>query len=51
MLEKMKKSLSNLGALAAAYLPAGFKDVLLGMAGKIDALEARLDKLENESEK
>jgi len=32
MLEKMKKSLSGLGVLAAAYLPPGFKEVLLQTA-------------------
>jgi hypothetical protein len=51
MLEKMKKSLSQLGVLAAAYLPPGFKVVLLEMAGKIDTLEERINQLEKESEK
>lgn len=43
MLEKMKKSLSGLGVLAAAYLPPGFKEVLLQMAAKIDSLEAEIE--------
>ena len=42
----MKKSLSQLGALAAAYLPPGFKNVLLNMAAKIDDLERRISQLE-----
>jgi hypothetical protein len=47
MLEKMKKSLSGLGVLAAAYLPPGFKDVLLDMASTIDRLEKRVAELES----
>ena len=44
MLEQMKKSLSQLGALAAAYLPPGFKGVLLDMAEKIDEVSALFEK-------
>lgn len=46
MLEKMKKCLSALGVLAAAYLPPGFKEVLLQMAAKTDDFENRLQQLE-----
>lgn len=42
----MKRSLSKLSALAAAYLPEGFKNVQLDMAAKIDDLENRLNQLE-----
>ncbi len=45
MLEKMKRSLSQLGALAAAYLPPGFKNVLLDMAQEIDSLRAEINQL------
>lgn len=45
MLEKMKTSLSKLGPLAAAYLPPGFKDVLLDMAHEVDRLRAEIENL------
>lgn len=45
MLEKMKNSLSRLGVLAAAYLPPGFKDVMLDMAQEIDSLRAEMEQL------
>lgn len=50
MLEKMKNSLSRLGVLAAAYLPLGFKDVLLDMAQEIDSLRAEFEKLKGEKQ-
>jgi hypothetical protein len=48
MLEKMKASFSRLGVLAAAYLPPGFKDVLLDMAHEIDRLRLEIDTLKKE---
>lgn len=48
MLEAMKKSLSGLGVLAAAYLPPGFKEVLLAMASEVDSLRAEIEKLKAE---
>lgn len=43
MLEKMKNSLSRLNVMAAAYLPPGFKEVMLDMAQEIDSLRAELN--------
>jgi hypothetical protein len=48
MLERMKAAFSRLGVLAANYLPAGFKDVQLDMAAKIDEFERRIYQLEKE---
>lgn len=45
MLEEMKKSLSGLGVLAAAYLPPGFKEVLLKMATRIDEQDGKINQL------
>ena len=48
MLEKMKAAFSRLSALAGAYLPTGFKDVLLDMAHEIDRLRAEVNQLKEE---
>ena len=48
MLEKMKASFSRLSALAGAYLPAGFKDVMIEMAGEVDRLRAEINELKKE---
>lgn len=45
MHEKMKATLSKLGVLAAAYLPPGFKDLLLEMAMEIDRLRAEVNQM------
>jgi hypothetical protein len=48
MLEKMKAAFSRLSALAAAYLPTGFKDVMLDMALEVDRLRAEVNQLKEE---
>jgi|GEM_PF-5458056 hypothetical protein len=45
MHEKMKAALSRLSALAAAYLPSGFKETLLDMAMEIDRLSAEIKQM------
>jgi len=47
-LEKMKSAFSRLGVIAANYLPAGFKDALLDMAGEVDKLKSEIAKLKGE---
>ena len=45
MHEKLKAAFSRLSALAAAYLPSGYKETLLEMAMEIDRLTAEVKKL------
>jgi uncharacterized coiled-coil DUF342 family protein len=45
MLEKMKAAFSKMSVLAAAYLPSGFKETMLQMAGEIDRLRSEIDEL------
>jgi len=45
MHEKLKAAFSRLSALAAAYLPSGYKETLLEMAMEIDRLRAEINDL------
>ncbi|MGK5073253.1 hypothetical protein [Janthinobacterium sp. ZB1P44] len=45
MHEKLKAAFSKLSAIAAAYLPSGYKETLLQMAMEIDRLRAEVDEL------
>lgn len=44
----MKAAFSKLSAIAAAYLPSGYKETLLEMAMKIDRLEAEINQLKGQ---
>ncbi|MGK5038697.1 hypothetical protein [Janthinobacterium sp. LB3P118] len=41
----MKAAFSKLSAIAAAYLPSGYKETLLDMAMEIDRLRAEVNQL------
>ncbi|MGK5023111.1 hypothetical protein [Janthinobacterium sp. LB2P10] len=41
----MKAAFSKLSAIAAAYLPSGYKETLLDMAMEIDRLRAEINQL------
>ena len=45
MHEKLKAAFSKLSAIAAAYLPSGYKETLLDMAMEIDRLRAEIDEM------
>lgn len=45
VLEKFKATFSNLGVLAAAYLPKGFKEAMFAQAKEVDDQRAELDAL------
>ncbi|MCL6485026.1 MAG: hypothetical protein I4O49_12815 [Janthinobacterium lividum] len=48
MHEKMKAAFSKLSAIAAAYLPSGYKETLLEMAMEIDRLRAEINQLKGQ---
>lgn len=45
MHEKLKAAFSKLSAIAAAYLPSGYKETLLDMAMEIDRLRVEVNQL------
>lgn len=51
MLENFKAAFSNMGVLAAAYLPKGFKDAMFAQAKEVDQLRADVDALKTIIEK
>ncbi len=44
----MKAAFSKLSAIAAAYLPSGYKETLLEMAMEIDRLRAEINQLKGQ---
>lgn len=44
-LERFKAAFSQLGALAAAYLPKDFRAALIEMAGEVDRLKIEVQRL------
>lgn len=51
MLKKMNDLFDKLGVVAAAYLPSGFKGLLIDMAKELDRLRAEVDELRLKIEK
>lgn len=45
MHEKLKAAFSRLSAMAAVYLPSGYKETLLDMAMEIDRLRAEVNEM------
>jgi hypothetical protein len=47
-IEKFKTCFSRLSAMAASFLPAGYKDALIGLAHEVDQLRAEINELKKE---
>lgn len=45
MHEKLKEAFSKLSAIAAAYLPSGYKETLLEIAMEIDRLRTEVNQM------